>query len=178
MTNYRRKFVVGATYFFTVNLADRKSHLLVEHIGLLRDAFRYTRQRHPFTIDAIVVMPDHIHAIWTLPPDDSDIATRWRLIKTMCVRSLPDREHRSTSRFTKRERGIWQRRYWEHTIRDERDFAHHVDYIHFNPVKHGWVTHVADWPHSSFHQHVRLGRYPEDWGGTKNDNKLDYGEQT
>ena len=135
MTNYRRAFVPGATYFFTVNLADRRRTLLVDHIDLLRKAFRYTRQRHPFTIDAMVVLPDHLHAILTLPSDDADFPLRWRLIKTWFSRNLPLGEHRRTSRVDKGERGIWQRRHGEHLIRDKTDYVLH-SHIHWNPVKH------------------------------------------
>ena len=163
MTNYRRSNIAGASYFFTVNLADRSSALLIEHIGLLRTAFEYTRTRHPFKTDAIVILPDHLHAIWTLPADDRDFALRWRLIKTVFSRGLAHDEQRSASREGKGERGIWQRRYWEHLIRDEEDFARHVDYIHINPVKHGWAKQVAEWPHSSFHRYVRAGILPVDW---------------
>ena len=123
MTNYRRNRLAGGTFFFTVNLADRSSSLLTAHIDLLRDAFRYAKQRHPFTVEAVVVLPDHLHAVWSLPPDDADYALRWRLIKTHFSRSLAAGEKRSTSRQSKYERGIWQRRYWEHTIRDETDLV-------------------------------------------------------
>jgi putative transposase len=165
MTNYRRNFVPGGCKFFTVNLAERKSRLLTDHVDLLRGAFRYARGRYPFTIEAIVVLPDHLHSIWSLPDNDADYATRWRLIKAAFSRTLPAGERISSSRLRKGERGIWQRRYWEHTLRDERDYERHVDYIHFNPVKHGWVTCVRDWPYSSFHRMVRRGVYPLDWGG-------------
>ncbi len=141
MTEYRRNFLPGASYFYTVNLADRRSQLLVHYIGLLRSAFRYARGRHPFTIEAIVVLPDHLHAIWTLPDGDADFALRWRLIKSVFSRGLPSGEYISQSRGGKGERGIWQRRYWEHTLRDEQDLVRHVDYIQFNPVKHGYVSH-------------------------------------
>jgi putative transposase len=163
MTSYRRNFLPGGSYFFTVNLADRGRRLLVEHVDLLRAAFRYTRAQHPFAIDAIVVLPDHLHTIWTLPVGDGDFATRWSLIKARFSRALPGTEMRSASRIGKRERGIWQRRYWEHTLRDDDDFARHADYIHFNPVKHGHVARVEDWPYSSFHRMVRLGIYPASW---------------
>jgi putative transposase len=176
MTNYRRNFLDGGSYFFTVNLAERHSRLLTDHVGLLRAAFRYTRTRHPFSVDAIVVLPDHLHAIWTLPPGDADYTLRWRLIKTYFSRNLAMGERRSRSRTTKGERGIWQRRYWEHTLRDERDYARHVDYIHINPVKHGHVERVADWPYSSFHRFVRLGIYPSGWSGGNNDSEGDFGE--
>src|SRR6185312_1549706 len=165
MTDYRRNFIAGGAFFLTVNLAERRLALLTTHIDELRAAFRDTRASHPFTIEAIVVLPDHLHAIWTLPEGDSDFATRWRLIKSGFSRDLPKDERISDSRRSKGERGIWQRRYWEHSLRDERDTARHMDYIHFNPVKHGYVTRVRDWPHSSFHRLVRLGVYPADWAG-------------
>ena len=165
MTAYRRNLVAGGTYFFTVNLADRRLSLLTGNIELLRAAFRYTRHRHPFTIDAIVILPNHLHALWTLPAGDSDFATRWRLIKTTFSRGLRPIERVSASRSSKGERGIWQRRFWEHTIRDDDDFARHVDYIHFNPVKHSYVQRVRDWPFSSFLRMVRLGWYPAEWAG-------------
>jgi putative transposase len=165
MTNYRRSSIAGACYFFTVNLADRHRSLLTDNISLLRAAFEYARTRHPFIIDAIVILPDHLHAIWSLPEGDSDFALRWRLIKTVFSRGIPHGERRSSSRQEKGERGIWQRRYWEHLIRDDSDYVRHVDYIHINPVKHGHVPHVVDWPHSSFHRFVRAGLLPEDWAG-------------
>jgi putative transposase len=177
MTNYRRNFVPGGSYFFTVNLADRRLHLLTENIGELRAAFRYTRERHPFTIDAIVVLPDHLHAVWTLPEDDRDFALRWRLIKSAFSRGMPAVEQISESRVAKGERGIWQRRYWEHTLRDEDDVVRHVDYIHFNPLKHGYVSRVKDWHYSSFHRMVRLGIYPGDWAGNVDDDGALFGER-
>jgi putative transposase len=148
MTDYRRNFIAGGSFFFTVNLADRRLHLLTQHIEALRSAFRETRRRHPFIIDAMVVLPDHLHAVWTLPEGDSDFATRWRLIKSGFSRRIPIGERISGSRAAKAERGIWQRRYWKHTIRDESDFARHLDYIHINPLKHGLATRVRDWPYS------------------------------
>jgi putative transposase len=169
MANYRRNFVAGGSFFFTVNLAERTSSLLTEHIELLREAFRYTRNRHPFEIDAIVVLPEHLHTIWTLPAGDCDYAMRWRLIKSRFSRSIPKDERISRSRLSKGERGIWQRRYWEHTLRDELDYARHVDYIHINPVKHGHVNSVAEWPYSSFHRYVEMGVYPANWAGTGDD---------
>jgi putative transposase len=177
MTDYRRNFVPGGSYFFTVNLEDRRLRLLTEHIDVLRAAFRYVRGRHPFTIDSIVILPDHLHAIWTLPDGDADFATRWRMIKSAFSRGLPAGEEISKSRAAKGERGVWQRRYWEHTLRDEDDYAGHMDYIHFNPVKHGHVTRVRDWPHSSFHRMVKLGIYPEDWAGDISETGHDFGER-
>jgi len=123
VTNYRRNFICASSYFFTANLADRRLSLLVDHVDLLRHAIRYVRRRHPFDIQAIVVLPDHMHTIWTLPEGDSDFALRWRLIKSAFSHGLPAGEQISVSRASKGERGIWQRRYWEHTLRDEIDFA-------------------------------------------------------
>jgi putative transposase len=177
MTSYRRNFNPGGCFFFTVNLADRRLRLLTERVDDLRAAVRETRLRHPFTIDAIAVLPDHLHAVWTLPEGDADFATRWRLIKSAFSRSVAPTERISASRAMKGERGIWQRRYWEHTIRDENDFVRHVDYIHFNPVKHGLVSRVRDWPHSSFHRMVRLGIYPDDWAGDVSGDGVDFGER-
>jgi putative transposase len=166
MTDYRRPWVEGGTYFFTVNLAERRENrLLVDNVALLRDVFRKVKQAHPFEIDAIVVLPEHLHCIWTLPADDANYALRWGLIKAGFSRLLPDNERRTESRTKRGERGVWQRRYWEHLIRDERDFNKHMDYIHWNPVKHGWVMRVRDWPYSSFHGCVERGLYPADWAG-------------
>ncbi len=163
--HYRRSLVAGGTWFFTVNLADRHQDYLIRHIDVLRQAVRQTRSRHTFEIIAMVVLPDHLHAIWTLPPGDADYPLRWALIKSAFSRSLPKTECIRDSRLAKRERGIWQRRYWEHQIRDEADLQAHVDYLHFNPVKHGYVRCVADWPFSSFHRYVRQGLLPADWAG-------------
>ena len=110
-------------------------------------------------------LPDHLRAIWTLPPDDSDFSTRWRLIKTTFVKPLPKREHLTEVRKKRNERGIWQRRFWEHMIRNEIDYARHVDYCYINPIKHGLVARVRDWPHSSFHRDVKRGIFPLDWAG-------------
>jgi putative transposase len=177
MTSYRRNFVSGGSYFFTVNLADRRSRLLTTYIALLRDAFSHARARHPFSIEATVVLPDHLHAIWRLPEGDCDFALRWRLIKGAFSRSLPNTERVSMSRLERGERGIWQRRYWEHTLRDEQDLARHIDYIHFNPVKHGHVGRVVDWPHSTFHRMVKLGIYAQDSGGDSSEFIGGFGER-
>jgi len=136
MPGYIRANIEGGTLFFTVTLADRSSNLLVQHIVLLRSAYRSVRERLPFETIAICILPDHLHAIWRLPENDADFPMRWNLIKGGFSRSLPSTELRSPSKRAKREKGIWQRRYWEHVIRDENDLARHVDYIHFNPVKH------------------------------------------
>jgi putative transposase len=166
MTDYRRNRVPGGTFFFTVNLYDRRSELLIQHIGVLRKAVAQTKATAPFHIDAWVVLPDHLHCLWTLPHGDLDFSLRWRAIKSAFSRKIPAGEFRSESRRARAERGIWQRRFWEHTIRDERDYAAHMDYIHFNPVKHGFVADVADWPYSSFHRAVCNGIYPAGWGSS------------
>ncbi len=163
MTQYRRNYRPGASWFFTVNLLDRKSNLLVERIDQLRESVRKVRAMHPFAIAAIVVLPDHLHAIWTLPDGDADYSLRWRLIKTTFSRELPRTERRSRSRISKGERGIWQRRFWGHQIRDEADLRHHLDYIHFNPVKHGHVARAADWRHSSIHRFSAHGDLDAGW---------------
>jgi putative transposase len=178
MTDYRRNFIAGGSYFFTVNLADRRQRLLTEYIDQLRASFQETRRRHPFTIDGIVVLPDHLHAVWTLPEGDADFATRWRLIKSGFSRQVATGERISDSRTAKAERGIWQRRYWEHTIRNETDFARHIDYIHVNPVRHGHVVRVRDWPYSSFHRLVKTGVYPDDWAGDVSNDGGAFGERS
>ena len=164
MVEYRRPRIAGGTYFFTVNCAERRGiRTLTDNIEALRQSFRKVKSRHPFSIDAIVVLPEHLHCILTLPSGDGYFKTRWALIKAGFSRSLPPVERRSKSRMTRGERGVWQRRYWEHLVRDEEDFERHAAYIHWNPVKHGWVTRVQDWPYSSFHAYVKRGLYPEDW---------------
>jgi putative transposase len=169
MTEYRRTYIPGASWFFTVNLAERKdSRLLIDNIDLLRQAFVYTKQRHPFRLDAAVILPDHLHCIWTLPAEDSDFSCRWNMLKGYFSRNLEKGERISASRKSRRERGIWQRRFWEHVLRDQSDFNRHVDYIHWNPVKHGWVKRVRDWPHSSFHRYLAQDIYPEDWASPEN----------
>ena len=164
MPDYRRNRIPGATYFFTVNLRDRRSDLLVMHVDALREAVRQTRGQLSFHIDAWVVLPDHMHALWTLPDGDSDFPERWRRIKAAFTRALPDAE-RSPVKLRKGERGVWQRGYWEHTIRDDRDYAAHMDYIHFNPVKHGFTESPGVWPFSSFRRCVEAGLYPTQWLG-------------
>jgi putative transposase len=164
MPAYRRNRVPGGTYFFTVNLLDRGSRLLVEEVDALREAVRAVHARTPFHIDAFVVLPDHLHCIWTLPPDDDDFSGRWHAVKALFATGMPRIEPRSATRVRRGERGIWQRRFWEHTIRDDHDYAAHVDYVHFNPVKHGLVAQAADWPYSSFRRAVARGLYPANWG--------------
>jgi len=130
----------------------------------LRASVSRARALYPFSIDAWVVLPEHLHAVWTLSEGDADFPTRWTLIKRGFSARIEKGESRSASRIAKGERGIWQRRFWEHTVRNEADFARHVDYVHFNPVNHGLVSNVCDWPFSSFRRAVACGYYPTDWG--------------
>lgn len=174
---YRRSKARGAEYFFTVNLADRTSDLLLKNIDILRKVMRTTRQRHPFEIVAMVVLPEHIHALWRLPPSDADFPLRWSLIKAGFSRAIDHGEPRNESRRRKRERGLWQRRYWEHRIRDEQDRRQHVAYIHFNPVKHGQVDRAVDWPYSSIHRAIERGWLTADWGSGQGSNSGNFGER-
>ena len=175
MSRYRRAKLEGGTFFFTHVLADRSSDLLIREIDRLRAIYRAVQAQRPFETIAICILPDHLHAIWKLPNGDADFAKRWNLIKGGFSRGLPANP-RSPSKESKREKGIWQRRYWEHAIRDDVDLSRHVDYIHFNPVKHGLVARVCDWPHSSFHQHVKNGIVPMDWGGDIREPSGEFGE--
>ena len=170
MPDYRRVSYPGGTYFFIVNLLHRRGNdLLTRHVDLLREVVKKVRQHHPFAIHGWVVLPEHLHCVIELPPNDADYATRWRLIKVSFSKALPLTEQRSQVRVARGERGIWQRRYWEHLIRDEADFAAHMDYVHINPVKHGLVRRVSKWPYSTFHKLVEKGVYPVDWAGGNED---------
>lgn len=151
MPNYIRPRIPGASVFFTVNLADRTSDLLTREINALRKAVRTTLRERPVQIDAWVVLPDHMHCVWTLPESDADYENRWRVIKARFSRSMAHTPRR-TSHARRREHGLWQRRYWEHHIRDQFDWEHHVAYCWTNPVKHGLVSRPEDWPHSSWHR--------------------------
>ena len=175
MVFYRRNPVPGGTFFFTVTLDDRRASLLVEHLDALRGAFRIARRERPFAIVAIVVLTDHLHAILRLPPGDADFSGRWRRIKSLFTRALIARGVPLAAN-RKGEYNLWQRRFWEHTIRDYGDLERHVDYIHFNPVRHGLVAHVKDWPYSSFTHYVRRGILPMDWGGSAGLDAGDFGE--
>ncbi len=145
MVLYRRNRIAGGTYFFTVTLRDRSSDILVQHVDLLRDAFRSVRTERPFTIDAIVLLPEHLHTVWTLPQGDSDYSRHWQAIKSRFTHSVRATDV-SLIRDNRGEYLLWQRRFWEHTIRDEHDYAHHVDYCHWNPIKHDLVQYLADVP--------------------------------
>ena len=154
---YRRFYQSDARYFFTVVTESRKP-LLIANIDRLRDAFRLCLSRHPFVIEAIVVLPDHLHTLWKLPDKDADFSKRWMVIKRKFSSGFPG-QTLNASKIKKREKGIWQRRFWEHYIRDEKDWQRHVDYIHFNPVKHGYVLKPKDWQYSSYQQAIRKGWY-------------------
>ena len=159
MANYRRVYQSGGCYFFTVVTYKRQPLLSSEvAIARLRQSFLYARKKLPFEIDSIVILPDHLHCIWQLPMGDDDFSERWRFIKYyFSVGMKADQNHR-------REKSIWQRRFWEHLIRDENDWRHHMDYIYYNPVKHGYVSRPIDWPYSSFKRDVGKGLYSADWG--------------
>jgi putative transposase len=176
MVAYRRNFQRGGTYFFTVTLADRRSTVLVDHVEVLRAAFRAARRERPFAIDAVVVLPEHLHVLMTLPSNDADFSGRWRRVKGHFSRALIAAET-SRKRRPNGELALWQRRFWEHTICHENDFSQHVDYIHLNPVKHGLVACVRDWPHSSFHRYVSQGLLPVDWAGHAGDSARSFGER-
>ncbi len=155
---YRRAKTPGATYAFTLVTYNRQPLFQSsETVDILRQSFHVVKQRHPFYIDAIVILPDHLHCLWTLPEYDANFSTRWRLIKSHFTRHCPDeyKHPRSISRLKKKEQAVWQRRFWEHEIRDENDFNRQIDYIHYNPVKHGYVQFPNEWPYSSFHRYVR-----------------------
>ncbi len=168
MSNYRRARAAGGCYFFTVVTYRRQELLLIpDHLAVLRSVVKHVRAELPFAIEAWIVLPDHIHCIWTLPPGDRDFSKRWGLIKvgfTKRVAAEACQNASTPSRFLRHEGNIWQRRFWEHQIRDEEDFRLHMDYVHYNPVKHGFVAQVREWPHSTFHRCVRDGLYPADWG--------------
>jgi putative transposase len=159
----------GRTFFFTV-VTDERRPILTTDLGrcCLRAAFHQTRASRHFELTAIVLLPDHLHSVWTLPEGDTDFSTRWRAIKSEFTRRWlaagGGEATSSHSRSSKAERSIWQRRFYEHTCRDDADLKRCVDYVHVNPLKHGLVTQVRDWPWSSFHRHVRLGEYSLDWG--------------
>jgi putative transposase len=175
MVRYRRNFAAGGTFFLTATLADRRSRVLVEQIAALRLAFSQTRNEHLFSIEAIVVLPDHLHLMMTLPQDDADFPNRLSLIKRRFTAAVL-KSGITLNRRPNGEIALWQRRFWEHTIRNEKDFERHVDYIHFNPIKHGLVTRVCDWPYSSFHRYVRLRILPVDWGGDVKHHRASFGE--
>ena len=170
MPEYRRARTPGATFFFTVNTHLRQTFLIDADVrSALREGIERVRATMPFQIDAWVLLPDHLHCLWTLPDGDGDFSTRWRVIKTIVTQQCESRLHQdellSERRAAKNQSSLWQQRFWEHQIRDDIDFARHVDYIHWNPVKHGHVSQVADWPYSSVHRYLRQGLLPANWSG-------------
>lgn len=164
--NYRRAFTPGGTYFFTLTLSNRKSQLLTEHIDILRQSIANVKTAHPFNIDAIVILPDHLHLLLTLPENDQDYPNRISRIIANFSRQIPSHESINHSRLRRGERSIWQRRYWEHQIRDDTDYNNHINYIHYNPVKHGYVSSPTEWPYSSIHRYIKDGILPKDWGAS------------
>ena len=205
MPNYRRACAKGGTFFFTVVSYRRRPILCDDQIRLaLRRAVRAVQSERPFCVDAWVLLPDHLHCIWTLPSGDSAFSTRWAMIKRYVTKVTATRvshnpldgscqgrlihgpksrkngarsaPYDSPSRQRRNEGRVWQRRFWEHTIRDQEDLKMCVDYLHWNPVKHGHVSSVSNWPFSTFHRYVRQGLYPQDWGGDISVNKQDFGE--
>jgi putative transposase len=169
MSQFRRMHVPGGSFFFTL-VTERRAPIFHADSSrrLLGEAIRNCRNRWPFRIDAMVLLHDHLHAIWTLPEGDSRYSARWGWIKKEFTKAYLAagglEQGRNNSRLGQRRRGVWQRRFWEHALRDENDFARHFDYIHYNPVKHGYVACVRDWPHSTFHRWVEQGIYLPDWG--------------
>ena len=171
MPEYRRAKTAGGTYFFTLVTHLRRSILTNKVVRqALREGIQRARQTLPFQIEAWVLLPDHLHALWTLSSEDDNYPARWAIIKrqvsTLCGKEFTEREELSKSKQKRKESGVWQRRYWEHQIRDDLDFQRHMDYLHWNPVKHGYVRKVADWPFSPFQRLVAQEIYPPDWGGT------------
>ena len=169
MSYYRRANQLGGTYFFTVVTYRRQPFLCDDDVRMAsRDAIERVRNRYDFQIDAWVLLPDHLHCIWTLPDGDADFSTRWSRIKRhvtqVCGHRIARQDWMTRSKRIHRESTRWQRRFWEHPIRDEKDFRAHVDYIHYNPAKHGYVKRAVDWPYSSFHRYVKEGVYEMDWG--------------
>jgi putative transposase len=169
MPNYRRVYIPGGCYFFTLVTFQRRRLLgTAEQIALLREAFRRVQATRPFAIEAAVVLPDHLHCIWRLPPDDADYSGRWREIKKAFSSAV------GLPSDARRVRPVWQRRFWEHAIRDDEDRRRHLDYIHYNPVRHGLVSRAADWPFSSFRRAVACGWYPADWGAADQPEATDF----
>ena len=172
MVNYRRVYLKGGTYFFTVTLKNRQKNYLTTYIDALRESFAYAKKQKPFEIIAIVILPEHLHCIWQLPEDDNDYSGRWRSIKSHFTHSII----KTGLPLQKNNRGeykLWQTRFWEHTIRDETDLSQH---IHYNPVKHNLAQSVSEWPYSSFHDYVKDGKLPSNWGNVYIEQPNKYGE--
>jgi putative transposase len=165
MARYPRIFIPGGTFYVTLSLADRHSSALVDHIDALRVAMQVARGKAPFKVKALVILPNHLHAVLILPQGDDDFAGRWRQINSGFTSAIAKADPSNTVS-AQDEYALWQRRYWEHTIHDDTDLARHIEFIHFNPVKHGLVDRVSQWPHSSFHRYVQRGLLPVDWTST------------
>ncbi|OQX26021.1 MAG: transposase [Desulfobacteraceae bacterium IS3] len=162
MSQYQRLYKNGGCYFFTVVTYSREKFLThPDNISRLRESFKHVMENRPFVTEAIVILPDHLHCIWKMPPDDSDFSTRWMLMKKYFSIGLKSRIN------NRREKQIWQRRFWEHLIRNEDDRLRHIDYIHYNPVKHGYVRHPADWEFSSFKRFISKDYYLKNWGNVQ-----------
>ena len=180
MSNYRRSSTMGGTFFFTV-VTYRRQTFLTEAFArqFLREAIVEVRKTQPFIIDAWVLLPDHLHCIWTLPENDADFSKRWGRIKALFSKQAKSRLHQekwmTKSKVKHAESTIWQRRFWEHQIQDERDFNNHIDYIHYNPIKHKLVDHLNNWSYSSFHRYVKNNIYPQNWSAQINED-FDFGE--
>ncbi len=162
MVNYRRNQIKGGTYFFTVTLKNRKSKLLIEQIQLLKESMQRARRENPYQTKAIVVLPDHLHVIWELPDSDANYSLRWRKIKSYFTHGL-NKQGMRLNKNKHDEYDIWQRRFWEHTIRDEKDLENHIHYIHYNPIKHKLVSDIKDWPYSTYHHYIQAGLLKSDW---------------
>jgi len=180
MSEYRRSYIPGATYFFTLTTLDRRPILVREPFrSALRQAVIEVRAKFPFESIAWVLLPDHLHTIWKLPETEANFSLRWSLIKQHVTRECIGRAQNARTTKSRQQRGegtIWQRRFWEHAIRDEADFRRHIDYIHYNPAKHGYVTKPADWPYSTFHRYVHDGIYPPNWASADESVIANYGE--
>ena len=181
MSRYRRSRTPGGTYFFTVVTYQRRPILTqLESREILRQVIHEVRKSHPFTVDAWVLLPNHFHCLWTLPEGDEDYSKRLGLIKASFSKKAKQLFHRekwmNQSKKQHRESTIWQRRFWEHKIRDDRDYQNHMDYLHYNPVKHELVKRVKDWPYSTFHRYVEKGVYPDEWGSNYSKLDGDFGE--
>lgn len=176
MVQYRRNKIKGGTYFFTVTLKNRNSDLLCENFNLLRMSINQVKKEQPFKTKAMVILPEHIHAVWELSKGDDDYSKRWQKIKCYFTKQLLKKGY-SFSKNTKGEYDLWQRRFWEHTITNDHDYENHVNYIHYNPVKHKLVNNVFEWPFSTFHWYVKNGLLEKHWGRDfQESNKSNYGE--
>jgi len=174
MPDYIRYKIEGGFYFFTVVTYNRLPILTNEPCRrLLHQAWGETREQFPFETVAVCLLPDHLHCIWKLPEMDADYSVRWKVLKShftkKYLKEIGAGEERNESRLKRGEAAIWQRRFWEHTILDQMDLETHIDYVHYNPIKHGFVSRAADWPWSSFLRFVKEGVYDIEWIGNGED---------